>query len=523
MSNDKLPPGDSHGRLIRSTSILSLGTLSSRILGFIRDIILAGMLGTGLRADAFFVALKIPNLLRSFVGEGASDSAVVPVFAEYRVKKTPEEFWRFVSVFLVLALMVLSALTLAGILLAPWIIRVIAPGFMADPEKLTLTVRLTRLMFPYIILIGLTAYSVAILYTFRSFVSPAFSPCLFNIAIIAGALFSPRVMDEPVYGLALSVLAGGFLQLMVHIKPMRKQGLRWHRPATLRHPGALQIGRLLAPRLVGAGVYQLTVLIDTFCASLASIVGAGGISAIYYANRIIQFPLGLFSIAMASAALPTLSGFAATEDMEQFKRTLMFSLKNILYVLFPVAVATMLLARPIIRVLFERGAFDAYSTTISSSALVFYAVGLFSFGAIKILVSAFYALKDTKTPVKVAGLCLGVNALLNFVLMFPMKIGGIALASSLAAMIDVSILFYLLQKRLGDLSRGLRGFGLKIFISSGVMALVMATLRIYIPSSSGIIELIVLGAGGVLVYGAMTWILNVEQARQIWQWISHRR
>ncbi len=360
---------DSPRSIIKSMSVLSVGTLSSRLLGFLRDVILAKLLGTGIRADAFFVALKIPNLFRDFVGEGATNSAVVPVFAEYLHKEKKESFWRFVSVVLTLALIVLSVITILGILLAPVIVRMIAPGFMADTSKLLLTIRLTRIMFPYLVFIGLTAYSMGILFTFRSFLVPAFSPCLLNISVIVSALIASRTMEEPVFGLAIGVLVGGVLQLAVQVKPLLKIGMKFKKPETLRHPGAIQIGKLLIPRMIGSGVYQLTVLIDTFCASLAMIVGQGGISAIYYSNRIIQLPMGIFSIALASAILPSLSRLAHKKDMEAIKKTIIFALENIFFVMAPTMVMLLLFSRPIIRILFQRGEFTAYSTGITSFAL----------------------------------------------------------------------------------------------------------------------------------------------------------
>ena len=194
--------------------------------------------------------------------------------------------------------------------------------------------------------------------------------------------------------------------------------MRFKFPATLKNPGAMQVGRLFIPRLFGAGVYQATVLLDTFCASLASIVGPGGVSAIYYANRIIQLPMGVFSVALASAVLPSMASFASNNDTEKFKKALVFSLENIFFIMFPTSIITMLLAMPMIRVLFQRGQFDEYSTAITSGALVCYCLGLFSFGAIKIMVTAFHAMQDTRTPVKVAALCLMINAALNFILIW---------------------------------------------------------------------------------------------------------
>ncbi|MCK5214188.1 MAG: murein biosynthesis integral membrane protein MurJ [Candidatus Omnitrophica bacterium] len=523
MSNNKSQGKDSPRSLIRSTSIISLGTLSSRILGFVRDIVLARFFGTGFKADAFFVAFKIPNLFRDFVGEGATNAAIVPVFSEYLVKKSEKEYWEFVSVILVLALVVLSAITLTGVMAAPLIVRVIAPGFMHDPAKLELTIQLTKMMFPYLVFIGMTAYSIAILFTFRSFTVPAFSPCLMNLAIIISALLSARYLKEPVYGLAGGVLVGGVLQLLAQIRPLRKCGMRFHRPKTLRHPGARQVGRLLVPRVFGAGVYQLTVLIDTFCASLSSVVGAGGISAIYYSNRIIQFPMGLFGFALASAVLPALSGFASQQNIDQVKKTLTFALGNIFFIMIPISLMTMVLAHPIIRILFQRGEFSSYSTSITSMALLFYASGLFSFGGLKIMITAFHALQDTKTPVKAAALCLVINAVLNFILMYPMKVAGIALASAIAASIDFFILYYVLNKRLSGISFGPGNFIFKIFFASALSGLFVFGAWRYLPPLNDIVKLMLVGLSGLALYGAICYTLQVEQAQKIYLWVVNKK
>ena len=254
--------------IVKTTSTLSLGTLASRALGFVRDMILAKFLGTSFRADAFFVAFRIPNLFRDIVGEGGMNSSVVPVIAEY-VDKDKKELVDFLNTVFVLILMALSLITVIGMAFAPLVVRLIAPGFIADPEKLLLTVRLTRLMFPYLIFIGLTAYGMGVLFTFRSFVVPAFSPCLLNLAIIISAFISTRVTCDAVYCLAFGVLAGGVLQLSVHAVQILRKGIRWSMPKTFNHAGVKKVGRLLVPRLFGSAVYQLTVFVDTFCASLS--------------------------------------------------------------------------------------------------------------------------------------------------------------------------------------------------------------------------------------------------------------
>ena len=510
---------DSHRSLVRSTSIISLGTLGSRILGFLRDIILARLMGTGMQADAFFVALKIPNLFRDLVGEGATNAAVVPVMSEYKEKKDPQAFWHFVSVILALSLVVLSVLTILGILLSPLIVRMIVPGFMADPEKLNLTIHLTKLMFPYLVFIGLTAYGVGILSTFRSFLIPALAPCFFNLALIVSALIASRTMEEPVFGLAVGVLIGGVLQLVIHIPPLLKMGITFKWPKTLNHPGAQKIGRLLIPRMLGSGIYQFTVFIDNFCASLSHIVGPGGISAIYYANRIIQFPMGIFSIALASAVLPTLSELATKKDIPSLKKTVVFSLENIFFIMCPTTVILLLLSNPIIRILFQRGEFGAYSTDITSWTLAYYSIGLFSFGGIKILVTVFHSLQDTKTPVKVAGFCFLINATLNFLLMGPLKIGGIALASSISGTIDFLILFYLIDKKLEGLNSGLFPYFCKVTFASAMTGVFefWAWNRFFFSHEA--VKLAVIGFSGFVFYLIVCLILKVHQARKIWEWI----
>lgn len=518
---DQSKGADSHRSLIRSTSIISMGTLSSRILGFIRDIILAKLLGTGFRADAFFVASKIPNLFRDLVGEGATNAAIVPVLAEYKQKEDKEQFWSFVSVVLTLAFMVLSVITILGIIFAEGVVRIIAPGFSDDPGKIALTVTLTKVMFPYLILIGLTSYSMSILYTFRSFAVPAFTPCLLNIAVIASAFIASRTMREPVFGLALGVLAGGVLQLAFQWPATKKTGFVWKRPKSLSHPGAKKIGRLLIPRMIGSGVYQLSVLIDTFCASLSSIVGAGGISAIYYANRIIQFPMGIFSVAMASALLPTLSSMSSKKDIPGIRKTLIFFLENILYVMCPTTMMLLFLSEPIIRVLFQRGEFGVYSVDITTMALTFSSLGLFGFGGIKILVTAFHSLQDTKTPVKVAGICLLVNVALNFLLMGPLKIGGIALASSLAGTLDFLLLFYVMNRRLGGMDNGLFQYFLKVVFAAAVTGGLVHLGWKFIAIPSEEIKLVLVGGAGYLFYAIIGLILQVPQSRKIWSYIQY--
>ncbi|MBF0570016.1 MAG: murein biosynthesis integral membrane protein MurJ, partial [Candidatus Omnitrophica bacterium] len=410
---------------------MSLGTLASRVLGFVRDMIFARFFGTAAGAEAFVVAFRIPNLFRDIIGEGAANSSFVPVMTEFK-EKQPAELKEFLNAALIWSLRILVILSVLGVLFAPIIVRAIAPGMAADPQKLAMAAKLTQIMFPYLIFIGLTAFFSAIQFTFGSFTMPAIGPCLLNIALIVSTLMAVWWMKQPVYGLAFGVLAGGALQLWFQWLPLKKHGVVFGRPVTINHEGVKRVGRLLLPRILGTAVYQVNIFIDTICASLSSIVGPGAIAAIYYANRIVFLPLGIFGVALVTASLPVLSLHALSDNKDEFKKMLAFSLQNIFFVMLPMTVFLCLLSEPIIRVVFQRGQFDAASTMMTARALFYFSLGLMGYGGVRVLVAAFHSLQDTKTPVKIATICLLVNVVLNAVLMFPLKIGGIALASSIA-------------------------------------------------------------------------------------------
>ena len=448
MSTDKSKLPHKHHALLKSSGIVACGVLASRLLGFVRDVIVARFLGTGFLAEAFFVAQRIPNLLRDLAGEGAANAAIVPVLSEYAHHKSKEEWRECINAVLAWGVIILGSITVIGIFAAPWIVRLIAPGFAREPGEVQLTVDLTRIMFPYLILIALTAFQAGILYSLNAFFAPSFGPCLLNLAMILSVWVACLFSWPLAYALSVGVLIGGVGQFWAQWLALRRRGVYWKMPLSLNHEGARQIGRLLLPRLWGTAVYQINVFVDTFCASLAVIVGAGGIAAIYYANRMIQFPLGVFGYALASVALPSLSKLAQEGDMVRFRSTLFFSMRNLMLILIPTAVGLGFFSKWIIHIVFQRGAFDAYSTMVTSQVMFYAALGLPFFGASRILVSAFYALQDTKTPVKTATVCLVINAVLNGVLMFPLKIGGIALASSIASAINCLLLWNVLNKKL---------------------------------------------------------------------------
>ena len=433
--------------LIKSTGTISVAVIISRILGLVRDIVIAGCFGTAVYAQAFVVAFRIPNLLRDLVGEGATNAAFVPVLTDELTKKGKQDFFKLAQVILNIMFVVLLVLTVIGIFAAPLIVRLIAPGFTADKEKFELTVSLTRVLFPFLLLVGLWAYAMGVLNSLGKFAASAFGPCFLNLSIILCAMW----FGENIFGLATGVLAGGILQLFIQLPSLYSSGWRARLTTEVSHPKAKRIGVLLVPRALGACVYQIDVFISTILASLAWIVGEGAVPALYYANRVWQLPLAIFGIALAQAALPTMSKHVALNDTVKMKETLSFSLKVLAFILIPSSIGLMILSTPIIKVLLQRGAFTAYSTGITSNALFFYAMGLVTCAGVKVLVSAFYSMHDTMTPVKTALVALVINIVLSLTLMFPLKLGGLALATSVSSIFNFTALYILLEKRLGDI------------------------------------------------------------------------
>ena len=505
--------------LIKSTGVIGAATAISRILGFVRDIVIAGLFGTAIYAQAFVVAFRIPNLLRDLIGEGAVNAALVPVLTEELTKNGKRDFFKLAQVLLNILLIILVVLTVIGVLAAPVIVKLIAPGFSVDKEKFDITVKLTRFLFPFLLLVGLWAYAMGVLNSLGKFAAPAFGPCVLNLAMIFCAMW----FGENVFGLASGVLAGGMLQLLLQMPSLYSSGWKAAFTSDYAHPKAKRVGKLLIPRAIGACVYQINVFVSTILASLSSIVGDGAVAALYYANRIWQLPLAIFGIALAQAALPTMSKHVALNDMTKFKETLSFSLKILFFILIPSSVGLMIMSTPITRILFQRGAFTAYSTQITSDALLYYALGLVACGGIKILVSAFYSMHDTMTPVKIAAASLVLNLILNLALMRPLKVGGLALATSISAFFNFIALYILLKKRLGDFGTGviLNSF-LKVTLASLVMACVLEVSLAYFPRCN-IAMLLIDIAIGIAAFVGACYILNVKELKDFQAWILKKK
>jgi len=434
------------GAMARSASVVAGATLISRILGFVRDLIIAFTLGAGPVADAFFVAFRLPNLLRRLFAEGSLTMAFVPVFSKIKNSQgTDEAFILARSVQLWLLIIVGIITTLAVIFAAP-LTALIAPGFKSSPEVFDITVTLVRICFPYILFISSVALCMGILNSMNQFFAPAVAPALMNLTLIIFALTAYYWGFSVAFFLAAGVFLSGVVQWAFQYPFLKKAGFSWKGDYSLRHPGVFRIGRLMLPTVFGAAVYQINILIGTV---LASFLAAGSISYLYYADRLVQFPLGVFAVAISTVALPSLSVMAGAGDMTGFKKTLSTSISLTLFVALPSTAGLIGLSYPLIDVIFGRGEFAGAAVQATSLALIGYAVGLPAFSCVRPLVSAFYALEDTKTPVKIAVISLLINIGLGIILMQKFDHLGLALAASISSWLNVTLLGMALKRKTG--------------------------------------------------------------------------
>jgi putative peptidoglycan lipid II flippase len=458
-----------------SAGKIGLGTFASRILGLVRDMTKAYFFGTGMAADAFTVAFRIPNLLRALFAEGTLSAAFVPVFSEHLARGDKRETWELAGVVWSLLAITLVAISLIGMLLTPFLVKIMVYGYRHVPGKIDLTISLTRMMFPYIVFVGLAALCMGILNSFRHFFAPALSPVLLNVAMIGSmVLLCPRfgkLPSQQVYGLAIGVLAGGAAQLGIQIPFLKRKGMSFRLRPNWRHPDVKRVAALMVPGVLGLAVLEINAFVDTL---LGASLKPGSVAALEYGNRLMQLPLGIFGVALGTAILPTLSLQAARQDFEQLRDTFSFAVRFVCFIMIPASLALIVLRYPIVQLLFERGEFrHGDSVSMTSMALMFYSVGLASYGSVKCIVPVFYSLKDTKTPMKIAVVAMLSNIVLNLVLMQFLQLGGLALATALSSMLNVTLLTKTLRRRLGWI-RG-REIALsiaRITCASGLMALV---------------------------------------------------
>ncbi len=457
--------------LLRALATVSGMTLVSRILGFVRDAIIARMFGAGLATDAFFVAFRIPNLLRRLFAEGAFSQAFVPILAEYKSRNGHDETKRLVDRTATTLALVLIAVSAIGIAVAPIVIYLSAPGFAAEPEKFALTVAMLRVTFPYIFFISLVSLAGGVLNTWSRFAIPAFTPTLLNVAFIVGALFFAPYFHPPVMVLAWAVFAGGILQLALQLPALARIGMLPRPSLALRDPGVRRILTLMGPAVIGVSVSQVSLLLNTI---FASFLETGSVSWLYYADRLMEFPTGLLGVALGTILLPSLARHYSTDNRDEYSALLDWGLRLTLMLALPAAAALALLAVPLIATLFMHGAFDANDLFQTRRALVAYSVGLLGLILVKVLAPGFYARQNIRTPVKIAIITLVATQLLNLVFVFPLRHAGLALAIGLGACLNAGLLYRKLREH--DIYRPRPGwllFAAKVGAAIALMAIAL--------------------------------------------------
>ena len=498
--------------LIKALATITSMTLLSRVLGFVRDAVIARVFGAGLMTDAFFVAFKIPNLLRRLFAEGAFSQAFVPILAEYKNRRgesAARDLVDHVSALLTIALVMVTAL---GVLAAPVIIAISAPGFTATPEKFALTVDLLRIVFPYILFIALTALAGGILNTWSRFAAPAFTPVLLNLSFIGFALLAAPYFDPPIKALAWAVFVGGALQLAFQLPFLSRIGMLPRFRPDFGDEGVRRVLKQMVPALFGVSVGQISLLINNI---FASFLVTGSVTWLYFADRLMEFPAGMLGVALGTVLLPSLSKHHAEKSRETYSALLDWGLRLTLLLAVPAAVALALLAVPLITTLFHYGAFTATDVINTRHATVAYSIGLVGLIAVKVLAPGFYAQQDIRTPVKIAVITLVVTQLLNLLFIWELRHAGLALAISLGACLNAGLLLRGLRRRaIFTPLPGWGGFVLKLALAVYVMGTVLWLLSGSTTSwlSAGALErvgrlaLLVLTGGGV--YFASLWILG---------------
>ncbi len=514
LASERSKETDESHRIAGAASVIASATAFSRLLGYLRDAVIAFAFGAGMFSDAFFVAFRISNLLRRLVGEGALTSSFVPIFTEEYSRREPASTREFVSSIFTLMLFALTILAVLGILFAGPLVSLMSPGFQDDPNKFAITVSLTRWMFPYMVFIGLMAIAMGVLNSVRHFFAPALSPVLFNLAIIASVLLLSPYFSLPVYALAVGVLIGGLLQFALQLPFLKSRGMLPELRFKFRDPAIGRVFKLMGPASFGVGVYQLNIFVTLW---FASHLAEGSISYLYYAGRLMELPMGVFGVAISTALLPSLSGHVVREEWGEFRSSLSFVLRVLNFLMIPAAVGLFVLSFPIVELLFTRGEFGSSAATESSVALYYYTIGLVPISISRVLSSVFYSLKDTVTPLYAALVSFGINVVFCLLLVGPMSHGGLALATSLAGIVNVTILFIVLKRRFGKIGgRGIIASALKSISSAAFMGAILALMYRFsgFESMGGGMKLVFVAAAmivGILVYLLLTKLFKAEE------------
>ncbi|MBI5739717.1 MAG: murein biosynthesis integral membrane protein MurJ [Nitrospirae bacterium] len=457
---------DEKKNITKAAGLMSVATFISRILGYIKDMILAVFFGASGLSDTFFVAFRVPNLLRELFAEGSMSSAFVPVLTEYRTRQGEEEARRLVRITFTAILIVVGLVCVAGVIFAPALVAAIAPGFLVQPEKFKLTVILTRVMFPFLLFMSLASLVMGALNTKRVFFMPALAPAVLNVVTIAAVLLLSQALQQPIVSVAIGVVSGGLVQLAFQLPSFYKNGYSLTPELNFGHPGLKRMSVLILPATMGMAVVQINIFVSTI---LASYLPEGSITYLYYSMRLIQFPVGIFGVAMGMAVLPALSAHAAKGEFGHLRSDFSFALRMLFFITIPAMAGLIALRGPIVNILFQRGKFQYAATLGTSEALLFYSLGIWAIVGVRIVTACFYSMQDTKTPVKIAVFAVITNIILSLLLLKPLRHSGLALANSVAASANFCVLFFMLRKKLGNVDgRKIAASFMKISAASAV-------------------------------------------------------
>lgn len=510
-------------RVVMAVGIVMAAMIVSRILGYLRDVVIYARFGQNRLTDVYNAAFSIPDFLYLLLVGGALSSSFIPVFAGYLAAGKKEEAWEMASILFNVIMVVMFFGVLLGIIFTPQLVYFLVPGF--SPESTELTVKLTRIMFIQVIFMAFSGISMGILNSHKQFLFPALGAVLYNLCIVLVGLILSKWYG--IVGFSIGVVVGAMANFAVQLPQLLKIGLRYHFSFNLKHPGVQKVARLILPVLIGLSVIQLNVFVNQ---NLASNLDPGAVAALRTGQRIMMLPIGIFAVAVSVAVFPTLTGNAARGEIEQFRRNISLGLRSVLFVNLPAAIGFIALGVPLVRLLFEQGMFTAEATLATAHVLFFYSLGLAAYASMQLLNRAYYALQDTMTPVAVGVSTIGLNIALNFLLIKPMAEGGLALAYSIAGGFNMLILLMILRRKL----HGVDGFRIITSIAKSLFAsLIMGLVAYGIATSLGqVLDLssklhqavqvfLAVSAGGA-VYAGLTLALKMEEAAMIWDMLRRR-
>jgi putative peptidoglycan lipid II flippase len=517
--------------MARSAGLIGVATMASRVLGVARETVLAAMFGAGTQMDAFNVAFRVPNLLRDLFAEGAMTAAFVPTFTRTLTQKGEADAWRLGSLVINALIVVTGGIAVIGMVFASQITAFLAPEYARIPGKLGLTALLTQVMMPFFPMIAVAAGAMGMLNARHRFFVPSLSPAMFNVATIicafALAPMMPRYGQQPIMAIAIGTLLGGLGQILLQWPLLRREGFRYRPILSFRDSGVREVLKLMIPGIVGVGAVQVNVVVNTY---LASGEPPGSVSWIGYAFRLMYLPIGLFGVSIAMASLPDISRHAVAEDLAAVRNMVSRGLRMMLVLNVPATVGLIVLAEPIVSLLYERNRFGPADTLATAGALAFYAPGLLGYSAVKIASPTFYSLGDARTPVTVSVLSVAVNLVLNVLLVRVLSFRGLALGTALAALFNATALLWLLRGRLHGLDgRPTAIAAVKIAVASALMAIAARFtwnwLLFALPGGGELLRIVRVFASigaALVVLAAAARLLRVEEFEEAWQRISRR-